>query len=82
MTKATDSYVGTSGLLTTRAADLNTKLTDLTEQQKALDSRMDTLKTTLTAKYTAMDGLIAKINASSSSIMTTLNSLNNPKSNN
>jgi len=45
-----------------------------------LDRRMDALKTTLTSKYTAMDGLIAKINASSSSIMTTLNSLNNPKS--
>ena len=82
MTKATDSYVGTSGLLTTRAKDLNTKLTDLTTQLSDLDRRMDTLKTTLTAKYTAMDSLIAKINSSSSSIMTTLNSLNNPKSNN
>ena len=61
MTKATDSYVGTSGLLTTRAADLNTKLTDLTTQLTDLDRRMDTLKTTLTAKYTAMDSLIAKI---------------------
>ncbi|WP_397454327.1 flagellar filament capping protein FliD, partial [Pseudomonas versuta] len=80
MTKATDSYVGTTGLLTTRAADLNTKLTDLTTQQADLDRRMDSMKTSLTSKYTAMDTLIAKINASSSSIMTTLNSLNNPKS--
>ncbi|PAA34229.1 flagellar filament capping protein FliD [Pseudomonas fragi] len=80
MTKATESYVGSSGLLATRATDLNTKLTDLTTQQADLDRRMDSMKTTLTAKYTAMDGLIAKINASSSSIMTTLNSLNNPKS--
>ena len=81
MTKATESYVGSSGLLATRATDLNTKLTDLTTQQADLDRRMESMKTTLTAKYTAMDGLIAKINASSSSIMTTLNSLNNPKSN-
>ncbi len=81
MTKATESYVGTAGLLATRATDLNTKLTDLTTQQSDLDRRMESMKTTLTAKYTAMDGLIAKINASSSSIMTTLNSLNNPKSN-
>ena len=80
MTKATESYVGSSGLLATRATDLNTKLTDLTTQQADLDRRMESMKTTLTAKYTAMDGLIAKINASSSSIMTTLNSLNNPKS--
>ncbi|OZY42386.1 flagellar cap protein FliD [Pseudomonas fragi] len=79
MTKATESYVGSSGLLATRATDLNTKLTDLTTQQADLDRRMESMKTTLTAKYTAMDGLIAKINASSSSIMTTLNSLNNPK---
>ncbi len=82
MSKATSSYVGTTGLLATRAADLNTKLTDLTTQQGDLDRRMDALKSSLTAKYTAMDGLIAKINASSSSIMTTLNSLNNPKSSN
>ena len=80
MTKATESYVGSAGLLATRATDLNTKLTDLTTQQADLDRRMESMKTTLTAKYTAMDGLIAKINASSSSIMTTLNSLNNPKS--
>lgn len=81
MTKATETYVGSSGLLAARATDLNTKLTALTTQQAALDRRMESMKTTLTAKYTAMDGLIAKINASSSSIMTTLNSLNNPKSN-
>ena len=80
MTKATESYVGSSGLLAARATDLNTKLTTLTTQQADLDRRMESMKSTLTAKYTAMDGLIAKINASSSSIMTTLNSLNNPKS--
>ena len=81
MTKATESYVGSSGLLAARATDLNTKLTTLTTQQADLDRRMESMKSTLTAKYTAMDGLIAKINACSSSIMTTLNSLNNPKSN-
>ena len=80
MTKATDSYVGTTGLLASRVTDLNSKLTDLTTQQADLDRRMESMKATLTAKYTAMDTMIAKINASSSSIMTTLNSLNNPKS--
>ena len=80
MTKATDAYVGTTGLLASRASDLNTKLTGLTTQQADLDRRMDSLKSTLSAKYTAMDTLIAQMNASSSSIMTTLNSLNNPKS--
>jgi flagellar hook-associated protein 2 len=80
MTKATASYVGTTGSLASRVTDLNDKLTDLTTQQSDLDRRMDSLQTSLTAKYTAMDTLIAQLNASSSSIMTTLNSLNNPKS--
>lgn len=80
MNKATDAYVGTTGLLASRVTDLNTKLTDLTTQQSDLDRRMESMQTSLTAKYTAMDTLIAKLNASSSSIMTTLNSLNNPKS--
>ena len=80
MTKATDSYVGTTGTLASRVTDLNTKLTDLTTQQAELDRRMESLQKTLSAKYTAMDTMIAQLNASSSSIMTTLNSLNNPKS--
>ncbi|WP_219266170.1 flagellar filament capping protein FliD [Pseudomonas sp. Xaverov 259] len=80
MNKATDSYVGTTGTLASRVKDLNTKFSDLTVQQADLDRRMDALQLSLSAKYTAMDTLIAKINASSSSIMTTLNSLNNPKS--
>ncbi|MFO2464825.1 flagellar filament capping protein FliD [Pseudomonas sp. 15FMM2] len=81
MNKATSSYVGTTGTLATRAKDLNTKLTDLTTEQADLDRRMEALQKSLSAKYTAMDTMIAQINASSSSIMTTLNSLNNPKSN-
>ena len=80
MTKATESYVGSAGTLASRVTDLNTKLTDLTTQQADLDRRMESLQKTLSAKYTAMDTMIAQINASSSSIMTTLNSLNNPKS--
>lgn len=81
MKKATDSYVGSSGTLANRATDLNNKLTDLTKETDDLTRRMDALQKSLTAKYTAMDTMIAQINASSSSILTTLNSLNNPKSN-
>jgi flagellar hook-associated protein 2 len=80
MNKATASYVGSTGTLATRATDLNTKLTDLTTEKADLDRRMEALQKSLSAKYTAMDTMIAQINASSSSIMTTLNSLNNPKS--
>ena len=80
MNKATNSYVGTTGTLAARATDLNNKLTDLNTQTADLTRRMDALQKSLTAKYTAMDTMIAQINSSSSSIMTTLNSLNNPKS--
>ncbi|MBH3425793.1 flagellar filament capping protein FliD [Pseudomonas gessardii] len=81
MNKATASYVGTTGTLATRATDLNTKLTDLTTEKADLDRRMEALQKSLSAKYTAMDTMIAQINSRSSSIMTTLNALNNPKSN-
>lgn len=80
MNKATASYVGTTGILATRSTNLNDKLTDLTTQQKDLDRRIESLQASLSAKYTAMDTLVAQLNASSSSIMTTLNSLNNPRS--
>ncbi|MBJ2318937.1 MULTISPECIES: flagellar filament capping protein FliD [Pseudomonas] len=81
MNSATSAYVGTTGTLATRATDLNNKLTELTTEQSALDRRMEALQTSLTAKYTAMDTMIAQLNNTSSSIMTTLNALNNPKSN-
>ena len=81
MNKATSSYVGTTGTLATRATDLNNKLTDLTTEKADLDRRMEALQKSLSAKYTAMDTMIAQINSRSSSIMTTLNALNNPKSN-
>ena len=55
-------------------------MTSLTTESSDLDVRMEALKKSLSAKYTAMDTMIAQINASSSSIMTTLNSLNNAKS--
>lgn len=79
MTKATDSYVGTTGVLASRTSSLDAKLTDLDTEQKALDRRIESLQLSLSAKYNAMDSLVAKLRASSSSIMTTLNSLNNPK---
>jgi flagellar hook-associated protein 2 len=77
MTAATEAYAGTSGILSTRVTNLNDKLSQLTESQEALTRRTTSLTTTLTAKYTAMDTLVAQLNATSSSIMTTLNALNN-----
>jgi flagellar hook-associated protein 2 len=80
LTTATDSYAKAStGTLAERSKTLTESLTDLKKQQDKLDERMTALTTSLSAKYTAMDSLVAKLRAQSSSIMTTLNALNNPK---
>jgi len=82
MKTATDSFaLSKTGVFAARSASLSNSLTDLKKQQDSLDSRMTSLQLSLTAKYTAMDSLVAKLRAQSDSIMTTLNALNNPKSN-
>lgn len=70
-------YTQSNGLLDQRKDTLNDTLSDLATQQSALDTRMDKLTTTLMAKYNAMDTLVAQLNATSSSVLTTLNALNN-----
>lgn len=80
LTKATDSYAKAStGTLAERSKSLSESLTDLKKQQDTLDERMTLLQNSLSAKYNAMDSLVAKLRAQSSSIMTTLNALNNQK---
>jgi flagellar hook-associated protein 2 len=76
MTSATDAYAVKGGILSARSDSLSGTLTKLTEQQQALDRRIKNLTDTLNAKYTAMDTLVAQLNATSKSIMTTLNALN------
>lgn len=77
MTKATDGYAtAKTGTLATRAASLSETLTNLTKQQTELDARMATRQQTLSAKYNAMDTLVAQLRQQSTSIMTTLNALN------
>lgn len=77
MTTATDAYAVKGGILASRSDSLSGTLTKLTEQQLSLDRRIKNLTDTLNAKYTAMDTLVAQLNATSKSIMTTLNALNN-----
>ena len=76
MTAATDSYSVKGGVLESRQNILTGTLTSLSVEKESLDRRIATLQTTLTAKYTAMDTLVAQLNATSKSIMTTLNALN------
>lgn len=81
MKTATDSFaLSKTGVFAARSASLTDSLNDLKKQQDTLDSRMTSLQLSLTAKYTAMDSLVARLRAQSDSIMTTLNALNNPKS--
>jgi flagellar hook-associated protein 2 len=76
MTSATDVYAKSGGVLAQRQTSLTDNLNSLKVDQEELTRRMATLQTTLTSKYTAMDTLVAQLNATSKSIMTTLNALN------
>lgn len=79
MTSVTDGYAKTGGILASRQTNLSNTLDALKVDQDSLDRRITSLTTTLTAKYTAMDTLVAQLNATSKSIMTTLDSLNSTK---
>jgi flagellar hook-associated protein 2 len=76
MTSATDAFAKFGGVLAQRQTSLTDSLDSLKVDQEDLTRRMASLQTTLTAKYTAMDTLVAQLNATSKSIMTTLNALN------
>lgn len=75
----TDVYTKKDGILADRQTSLQGKLSDLDEQEDALDRRIEQLETALNAKYNAMDSLVAQLNATSTSVLTTLNALNNRK---
>ncbi|MBH3367054.1 flagellar filament capping protein FliD [Pseudomonas carnis] len=83
MKSATDDYAkSTTGILATRSTSLSDTLKDIGKQQTTLDERMELLTNSLSAKYNAMDTLVAQLRQQSTSVMTTLNALNNPKTNN
>jgi flagellar hook-associated protein 2 len=77
MSNVTEGYAKSGGILASRQASLTTQIKAIEEAQTKLDTRIETLTTTLSKKYNAMDTLVAQLNATSSSIMTTLNALNN-----
>ncbi|MGY2290218.1 flagellar filament capping protein FliD [Pseudomonas sp. SDO528_S397] len=82
LTNATANYaLSKTGVFASKSQTLQDNLKDLTNQQSALDTRSAALTASLTLKYNAMDSLVAQLKASGDSVMTTLNALNNPKSN-
>lgn len=82
MKSATDDFAkATTGILATRSTSLSDTLKDLSKQQDTLNERMDLLTKSLSDKYNAMDTLVAQLRQQSTSVMTTLNALNNVKTN-
>jgi flagellar hook-associated protein 2 len=80
LTNATANFaLSKTGVFAEKSSTLQDNLRDLTNQQTALNTRSDALTASLTVKYNAMDSLVAQLKAQGDSVMTTLNSLNNPK---
>lgn len=80
MSTSLDIYVDDDGLLDQRTDSLNDTLSNLSKQQTNLDRRIEKYEATMYAKYNAMDTLVAQLTATSDSVMTTLNALNNASS--
>ncbi|RRV68872.1 flagellar cap protein FliD [Stutzerimonas stutzeri] len=76
----TEPYTAPGGLLAGRTESMQKTMTQLSEQQQALDRRIDSLTTSLYTKYNNMDILVAQLQATSESILATLNALNNKDS--
>ena len=72
----TSVYSGKSGLLASREESLTAANHSLATDQVALDRRVELLTTSLFKKFNAMDSLVARLNATSQSVLATLNALN------
>jgi flagellar hook-associated protein 2 len=74
---ALNSYTSASGVISTRMNSLNNTLTQLSQQQTALNKRMATYQNQLQQQYTALDTLMSSLNNTSSYLTTALAQLNN-----
>lgn len=72
----TSVYSGRDGLLASREASLDATKKSLGVDQVALDRRIEMLTLSLFKKFNAMDSLVARLNATSQSVLATLNALN------
>lgn len=77
-----NGYASSSGTIATRMNSLNNTLTQLGQQQTALNARMSTYQSQLQAQYTALDTLMSTLNSTSSYLTTQLAALNNSNSKN
>lgn len=75
----TSVYSGKEGLLASREQSLTDAKESLAVDQARLDMRIASLTTSLYKKFNAMDTLVARLNATSQSVLATLNALNKKK---
>ena len=77
--KAIKPYTETGGVLAQRTTSLNKTTTRLANDQAALDRRIESLTTSLTKKYNAMDLVVAQLKATSSSVTSIFEAMNAQK---
>jgi len=75
-----NAYTATGGIIPARMDSLNNTLTQLSQQQTALNARMATYQKQLQSQYTALDTLMSSLNNTSSYLTTALEQLNNSNS--
>lgn len=80
MSGAIKPYTDTvDGILTTKTTNLNLQKTRLSNDQEALDRRIETLTAVLTKKYNAMDLLVGQLKATASNITSMFEAMNAQK---
>ncbi|WP_419709018.1 flagellar filament capping protein FliD [Pseudomonas sp. NFX224] len=81
MSSAIEPYTDTiDGILTSKTANLNLQKSKLSDDQEALDRRIETLTAVLTKKYNAMDLLVGQLKATASNITSMFEAMNAQKS--
>ncbi|RCS30376.1 flagellar hook protein [Rhodanobacter denitrificans] len=71
------SWVGSQGVLASRTSSIGQQLSDLANQQTALNSRMDSLTALYQAQFTALDTLMSKLNSTSTYLQQQFDALTN-----
>lgn len=77
--KAIEPFAATGGILATKTTQLTKTKNDLVNQQAALDRRIESLTTSLTKKYNAMDLIVGQLKATASSITSIFEAMNAQK---
>jgi len=78
---AIDTFTSSTGIIATREQSLNSRLTQLSSQQTALNARMAVYQQQLQTEYTNLDTLMSSLNNTSSFLTTSLAQLTNPPKN-